>query len=82
MSPLKVLARGYAIATRASDARAVRDATEVAPGDRVRVRVAGGAFDADVVHVTPAADGPASGGEEVAAHVPRARSRRAERGRR
>ncbi len=51
MSPLKVLARGYAIATRADDGRAVRDAAEVAPGERVRVRVANGAFDADVVSV-------------------------------
>lgn len=49
MSPLKVLGRGYAIATRAADGRAVRDAREVAPGDRVHVRVAEGAFEADVV---------------------------------
>ncbi len=51
MSPLKVLGRGYAIATRAADGRAVRDAAEVARGDRVRVRVAEGAFDAEVVDV-------------------------------
>lgn len=48
MSPLKVLSRGYAIATRASDGRAVRDASEVAPGDKVHVRVGAGAFDAEV----------------------------------
>ncbi len=53
MSPLKVLGRGYAIATRADDGRAVRDAREVAPGDRVRVRVASGAFVADVVEPVP-----------------------------
>jgi exodeoxyribonuclease VII large subunit len=47
MSPLAVLARGYAIATK-QDGRAVRDAREVAPGDRVRVQVASGAFEADV----------------------------------
>ena len=56
MSPLAVLARGYAIATRTADGRAVRDASEVAPGDRVRVRVSTGAFDADVV-------GPSKDGE-------------------
>jgi len=50
MSPLKVLARGYAIATRA-DGHAVRDASEVQPGDRVHVRVARGAFDAEVKSV-------------------------------
>jgi exodeoxyribonuclease VII large subunit len=48
MSPLKVLARGYAIATRASDGHAVRDAREVAPGDLVHVRVGSGAFAAEV----------------------------------
>ena len=53
MSPLKVLARGYAIATRASDGRAVREASEVARGDRVHVRVGAGSFDADVIDVEP-----------------------------
>ncbi len=38
MSPLKVLSRGYAIATRA-DGRAVREARDVSPGDRLSVRV-------------------------------------------
>lgn len=38
LSPLSVLARGYAIATRA-DGRAVRNASEVSVGDRVRVRL-------------------------------------------
>jgi exodeoxyribonuclease VII large subunit len=46
MSPLAVLGRGYAIATKGG--RAVRDATDVTRGDRVRVRVARGSFDADV----------------------------------
>lgn len=50
MSPLKVLGRGYAIATRA-DGHAVRDANEVQPGDRVHVRVARGAFDAEVKEI-------------------------------
>ena len=52
MSPLKVLARGYAIATRSSDGRAVRSSVEVAPGDRVDVRVGDGSFSADVVSIT------------------------------
>lgn len=52
MSPLKVLARGYAIATRAADGHALRAASEVAPGDRVNVRVADGQFVADVVSAT------------------------------
>ena len=68
MSPLKVLARGYAIATRAKDGRAVRDATEIAAGDRVQVRIARGAFEAEVTSVelgltdapTSADAGPAS----------------------
>jgi exodeoxyribonuclease VII large subunit len=38
MSPLKVLGRGYAIATRA-DGRALRGADDVAAGDRIAVRV-------------------------------------------
>jgi exodeoxyribonuclease VII large subunit len=51
MSPLKVLARGYAIVTRIDDGRAVRDASEVAPGDALSVRVAEGVFDAEVTRV-------------------------------
>jgi exodeoxyribonuclease VII large subunit len=47
MSPLKVLGRGYAIATTA-DGRAVRNAGEVNAGDRVNVRVSEGSFDAIV----------------------------------
>lgn len=57
MSPLKVLGRGYAIATRTSDGRAVRDAHEVTPGERVRVRVGAGAFEAEVVPAEPATAG-------------------------
>jgi exodeoxyribonuclease VII large subunit len=47
MSPLKVLARGYAIVTLPSG-HAVRDAREVNAGDAVHVRVGEGAFDAVV----------------------------------
>ena len=41
LSPLRVLDRGYSIATRA-DGHAVRDAVEVAPGDPLAVRLARG----------------------------------------
>jgi exodeoxyribonuclease VII large subunit len=51
MSPLKVLGRGYAIATRAADGRAVRAAGELTRGDVVRVRVGDGAFEAEVSRV-------------------------------
>jgi exodeoxyribonuclease VII large subunit len=47
MSPLAVLARGYAIAT--TDAgRAIRSASEVAPGQKVSIRVHKGSFAARV----------------------------------
>ena len=58
MSPLKVLSRGYAIATRVRDGHAVRAANEVAPGELVHVRVGEGAFDAEVKTVDP--DAPKS----------------------
>ncbi|MBX3198513.1 MAG: exodeoxyribonuclease VII large subunit [Labilithrix sp.] len=61
MSPLKVLARGYAIVTRSADGRAVRDAAEVAVGDALHVRVASGAFDAEVTRADR--DDAASPGE-------------------
>lgn len=51
MSPLKVLSRGYAIATHAKDGRAVRDISEVALGDRVELRVCHGEFEAEVVRI-------------------------------
>ncbi len=51
MSPLKVLARGYAIATRQTDGRAVREASDVAVGDRVEVRVLRGGFEAEVTKI-------------------------------
>ncbi len=52
LSPLTVLGRGYAIATRA-DGRAVRDASEVALGDGIDVRVARGSLTARVSEVRP-----------------------------
>ncbi len=45
-SPLKVLARGYAIAS--VDGNVIREIGDVAVGDNVNVRVSGGSFDAVV----------------------------------
>jgi len=52
LSPLKVLARGYAIATR-DDARAVRAADDVHPGDTLHVRVRDARIEARVILVAP-----------------------------
>ena len=49
-SPLSVLARGYAI-TRDADGRVVKDASELAPGDEVRVLLGRGSIDATVSNV-------------------------------
>lgn len=57
MSPLSVLARGYAIATK--DGRAVRSAGEVAAGDRLRVRLHEGAVVAQVIEIEPGGSGEA-----------------------
>ena len=72
MSPLKVLGRGYAIATT-PEGRAVRDATEVAPGDAVHVRVARGSFEAEVrsVESGDAEDAPPVSGEPTSRRVRR-----------
>ena len=42
LSPLRVLARGYAIVTRDGTAAPVTDAADLAPGDDVRLRLARG----------------------------------------
>jgi exodeoxyribonuclease VII large subunit len=52
MSPLKVLGRGYAIATRA-DGRAVRVASDVHPGDTLTVRVDRARIEAEICAVDP-----------------------------
>jgi exodeoxyribonuclease VII large subunit len=54
LSPLQVLARGYAIATR-EDGRAVRTSDDVRAGDAIRVRVHEASIDTQVVRVEPAA---------------------------
>jgi exodeoxyribonuclease VII large subunit len=50
MSPLRVLDRGYALVTRGETL--VRDATSVAPGDRIAVRLARGHLAATVDDVS------------------------------
>ena len=52
LSPLKVLARGYAIATR-GDGRAVRSADDVRTGDAIHVRVRDARIDASVTRGDP-----------------------------
>ena len=59
LSPLAVLARGYAVALDAKSGRPVRRAEDVAPGDRLDLRLAEGRLDARVEAVRPA--DPASG---------------------
>jgi exodeoxyribonuclease VII large subunit len=49
VSPLAVLERGYALVSLA-DGSVVRQPSQVAPGDALRVRVAGGEFGAAVPH--------------------------------
>jgi exodeoxyribonuclease VII large subunit len=41
MSPLKVMSRGYSVVFRKTDARVVRGASEVKPGDELEIKVAG-----------------------------------------
>lgn len=48
LSPLGVLARGYSLTQDAETGRVLRDAAALAPGDRVRTRLASGSFTARV----------------------------------
>jgi len=52
LSPLRVLARGYALATR-DDGRAVRSSADVRPGDAIHVRVSDARLDVHVTAVEP-----------------------------
>jgi exodeoxyribonuclease VII large subunit len=61
LSPLAVLGRGYAIATR--DGVPVLSSNELAPGDSVQVRVAHGSFRANVTRVEAAASDAGAGNE-------------------
>lgn len=53
LSPLGVLARGYALCWDDARGRLVRDASTVAPGDRVRVTLSRGELACDVVRIEP-----------------------------
>ena len=48
LSPLAVLARGYAVVWNADGTRALRNAADVQPGDQVRVTLAQGELECDV----------------------------------
>ena len=48
LSPLAVLARGYAVVTRKADGGVVSRVAQVKPGQQIRVRVVDGQFDAEV----------------------------------
>ncbi|HUR35715.1 MAG TPA: exodeoxyribonuclease VII large subunit [Vicinamibacterales bacterium] len=48
LNPLAVLGRGYAVAWNAERTRALRSASEVTPGDRIRVTLADGELECDV----------------------------------
>jgi exodeoxyribonuclease VII large subunit len=48
LSPLGVLARGYAVAWAPDGSRALRDASEVSRGDRIRVTLSRGELDCEV----------------------------------
>jgi exodeoxyribonuclease VII large subunit len=52
LSPLAVLGRGYAVAWSPDASHALRDAEEVAPGDRIRVTLARGELDCTVRDVS------------------------------
>jgi exodeoxyribonuclease VII large subunit len=49
ISPLRVLSRGYAIALQLKTGRAVLRASELAPGERLRLRLHEGDVQVDVV---------------------------------
>jgi hypothetical protein len=80
LSPKATLDRGYAIVQRAEDGRLVRAAHAVAPGDRLRMRLADGELAATVVdEETPAADGTAAAGRGRSERAPNSRARTAAR---
>ncbi|MFG0307305.1 MAG: exodeoxyribonuclease VII large subunit [Phycisphaerales bacterium JB040] len=81
VSPTRVLDRGYSVTTDL-DGRAVRDATALRGGQRVRTRVASGVFESEVVGGAgsgPERDRPAPGPEPSRA-TPPARRKRSDRG--
>ncbi|MBX7256177.1 MAG: exodeoxyribonuclease VII large subunit [Candidatus Hydrogenedentes bacterium] len=57
LSPLAVLARGYALAWKVEDNALVREARQLAPNDRIRLRFGKGGATALVEHTEDVADG-------------------------
>jgi len=51
LDPMAILQRGYAVATKLPEGAIIRDATTAPPGSQVRVRVAKGRLDCEVVEV-------------------------------
>ena len=49
---MAILARGYAVATRVPEGTIIRDAATVPTGAGIKVRVAKGAMDCEVVETT------------------------------
>jgi exodeoxyribonuclease VII large subunit len=52
LDPMAVLQRGYAVATTLPEGTVIRDAAQAPPGSRVRVRVAKGKLDCEVLDIT------------------------------
>ncbi len=52
LSPLRVLARGYALATR-EDGRPVRSVADASPGDVIHIRASDARLDATVIDIEP-----------------------------
>ena len=50
LSPFQVLARGYAVVTRAADGSVIRGVSQVAPDESIQIRVADGEFGAQVTN--------------------------------
>jgi exodeoxyribonuclease VII large subunit len=64
LSPLTILGRGYAIATR-PDGRALRSAAEVALGDEIAIRLGRGSVKSRVQSVKLEAEGPSPSAEPL-----------------
>ncbi len=58
LSPELTLQRGFAVCAREDDGRVLTDATQVAPGVQIAVRLARGRLSGQVVEATPAAGEP------------------------
>jgi exodeoxyribonuclease VII large subunit len=61
VGPPAVLARGYAVVTRASDKKVVRRTDQVSHGDRIDVQVSDGSFAAEVDRAMGSAGSPKEG---------------------